>query len=272
MVRTRTLSLLCVLVVACGTSDDGGGDPIAVEETGGAVAEVICERLASCCDLTQYAQAGFTDVASCEVALAGLFTSSQGEYEDAISRGTMTYDGAAAATCLRSLDRSDCTSGVFDGAEECEQVWRGLVNDGAECRFNEECRSRLCSFADEQATTGLCAVPAEGGPCALNCFTDDGDGERFCYNTCGEGLVCSTTFEEGNEPVSQCVRNTIVGEGEPCAVSDTQCADGYWCDYEANACAAVLADGATCEDDWECASDTCNGGVCAAASICNSLF
>lgn len=273
MLRTRLFPVLCLLLTACGTSDDaGGGGPIPVEETGAAVAEVMCDRLANCCDLTDFAQAGITDRASCETALTGLFSSSQDEFQDAVARGTMAYDGAAAAACLRSLQRGDCTTGVFDGAEECDQVWQGRVANGAECRFDEECRSGICSFPDEQATTGLCAVPTVGGPCARTCFTDDDDGERFCFNTCGEGLVCSTTFEGDGTPVSLCVQNTVVGEGEECSVGDVECADGFWCDYEANACKPVLPDGSTCESSWECASDTCNGGVCEAASVCNSFF
>jgi hypothetical protein len=230
------------VLAACG-SDSGGGGPIPIGSLQASYNAYYC-NLAVRCGL-------IADLASCS-GLRPVVTVNPNLIA-AAEAGAVTYDGAAAATCLAGLtstcDRS-LLAGNRNAPEACDHIFTGTVGDQGACMLNEECISNVC-------------IPSTG--CTMACCPGT------CYGATAParpalGQSCSTNT---NCIDSYCETTTytcaaLLANGATCT-GDEQCAIGLACTSTTRTCGPLAAVGATCSTDDNCRSV---GNYCGPAGKC----
>jgi hypothetical protein len=114
------------------------------------IAAVHCQQAFSCRDSFPPEQGVFEDtwgtsVVQCEADLIAAWDPKQVETE--IAKGRITYDGAAAVTCLAGVTFAACPDYWQRGiewAESCYHVVVGMVPVGGECQNLYSCASFNC--------------------------------------------------------------------------------------------------------------------------------
>ena len=182
-----------------------------------------------------------------------------------------------------------------------------LSEEGVACEGDDDCRGGLTCAGEEdspQVCTPVEPMLAAGAACNgeegpldgncdmwkdLICLAEEGESEGTCTEAsfdaqegefcflfggvfCVDGLVCPVTFmpDEDNPPTC---RNPVEAgetclEGEGFAFMMTPCVSGFYCHEESGTCAAQKPNGASCEEDGECAEGSCgDAGVCGARSL-----
>jgi hypothetical protein len=261
--RAAAAGLLLVIAVACG--DDGGDDEvdapqsapipptvempaacsgpeIALEDHATCLAYATCARLLRC----EYRYDSLRD------CLDHTPVNPRSNFEAAVARGTMTYDGEVAAACVRQQAEGECTTSAFPTT--CSRAFVGMLADGDPCYLARECGAQgECVGCEEgECCQGTCSIPGEvGEPC------DE-------FGGCAPGLDCnddSETCEPGRAP----------------CVTDADCADNQACDG-AGSCLDVVAEGEECfiypaarevgpTPDWRDSSN-CAPGLSCVDSVC----
>jgi hypothetical protein len=289
--KTPVLVTALLLLTGCG-GDGVSSAPVPLEAFCQRYAEITCKAADKCGCLTDLTRA---------YCPSFQLSSCQDDVDDKVSSGKYDYDAAKAGSCLAATAAviSDCSVEGDSLPDSCDQIAVGKVPAGQACSSGSECAPGLDCIDDRCAVlpgTGeaclaehYCAkghycgsdnichpYVTSGGPCAdsasvcaekLYCdsrsstcqpYLGAGDGCAHDGAVCGDDLYCS--------PSSHTCR-AYPGKGGDCADSDGVCADGYYCDSTEH-CAARQPEGASCSEDWECASDDCTQGQCAAGGSC----
>jgi hypothetical protein len=166
-----------------------------------------------------------------------------------------------ARVCALPCDpRADTCAGhcapLGDACGACAEGPR-LGGIGSACTADEECIFGVCVGFDER----YCSKPCDGvgeGDCDPGYVCEAGACRRD-----GEGTL-GTACEEA----SDCVSGLCASDGYCTALCDeTPCPPGFDCEAAGSQSVCVPAPGETpfgrgCEDDDDCASDTCFGGAC----------
>lgn len=114
------------------------------------IAAVHCEQAFGCMasyppDRGAFSATWGDSVPSCEANLIAAWNPKQVETE--IAKGRITYDGAAAASCLQGVTFAACPdywNRGIEWAESCYQVIIGTVQVGGACENNYSCTTYLC--------------------------------------------------------------------------------------------------------------------------------
>lgn len=184
-----------------------------------------CDALEECAGET-VARVFIGAAGGCDTAFAaGYRNGAEPVIEQAIARGTITYDATRARACLDALGADPCTlTNNGRAAVVCQGVYSGTLPAGGACSLNEECGvEQFCSTTT--ACPGTCqARRTSGQPCGE---------ERHC----AAGLTCTDEV---------CVAPPMVGAG---CTELGGCALGMLC--SAGQCrpvdeVLVGAEGATC--------------------------
>lgn len=168
---------------------------------------------------------------------------------DAVQKGTVLYDGAAAAECVRT---QQCVTNLDPS---CRKVFQGTIAEGGACEHDAECVSGTHCRASDTECPGTC-VPRT--PIGEACTADDkcvdpegGDGS--CWND-----VC----------VNFVVSSDLASNGAACGATfatptttQTSCAIGLYCRKPVGSnlgvCAKNAGEGASCAD-----GERCDVGIC----------
>lgn len=266
----------------CGGSSEGGGGGgssgnVPLDNVPNLLAQAECSALERCLGALAELAVGSDCVTT---AQAGLEDKDWPAIKDAISAGTVKYDGTKATACFDAIKTASCDVLNNGGLPDiCQQAVRGTVADGSSCTLNAECSS-VDSFCKIGSTCpGTCAPKlGAGSPCkakedcqkGLTCFQAAGAAMPTCtmipgvgdacggnrYPDCSGGLFCAgdnkqtstagsckTIDEAFKAPVgSACDLNT----GQLCAIGGS--------------CAITGVSGTTLQS--ECKAVTTAGGAC----------
>lgn len=305
------LSLLIVVVLMLFAGKGGaasgkvqallGKKSVPLEQFPVEIARIYCQTLKECNPGAELqARTGYGDFeAKCKVEWENRFREDvMAGMNDAMTRGTFSYDAFAASDCLQKVVGLGCKAFDADVYEVCADAFRGDTRDGT-CKSGYECKSGQRCETENQCP-GVC-VPKSGAsqPCR-----NSGD--------CASGLFCSersgtcTPLVEVNgacDPSAgefQCVEGSVckdrkcvayaniyvAAQGDACDVL-SRCRPGLVCAMggESNKCEPLSAAGAACKiaypsqcaEGYFCSASPALGkreGVCEAArqegSACGS--
>jgi hypothetical protein len=156
--------------------------------------------------------------------------------ESGLSKGRLSYDPSAAATCYpgykQAVDMGTCGPLVPTANPEvltgCTNIFKGLVAEGGACIADHECVSGLTCVGWNQTSDGICKKPpAIGDPC-------------------GEGANDAGTIDVN--------LHFAIGVHPPCA-------PGGYCSF--HKCVAQAQPGGTCGSDDQCpGTQKCRLGMC----------
>ena len=173
----------------------------------------------------------------------------------------MTYDGAAAATCLggffSTCDRSFLAT-ARARAEACDHMFTATGGDMALCGIDQECISGFCSLTANCMGTCSGSMPPPPRPklgesCTMNSDCID----SYCD---GSTQVCTTYLRSGEPTTSDadCQPGLAMRNGLCAALAATgeSCSSASDCesvgDYCSGTCTKVGLTGAMCVGDNEC--------------------
>jgi hypothetical protein len=196
-------------------------------------------------------------------------------WQEALDRGTATWNADRAAACLAWLGELPCDALDFDPEPspfealhpECRRLIDGMVSPSSACHIDEECLGGWCNTRTScpgtcTATLPLgagCSEPAECGPSAACSATT-----RTC--------VAAVPEFEGNE-------------GDSCGGTGRWCAVGLRCDPYAGTCQPYLDEGDSCvvlnscAPGLDCVADRCarvtltseEDAICGGTTACDPL-
>jgi hypothetical protein len=210
--------------------------------------------------------------------------------------GTVTYDDAAARTCVNAIKAQSCDAlpSVEKATNDaCRAIFTGMVPEGGACVVNEECAGESFCDTTEPMGGGACALgkcaPVKdlvsvGGDCSMGscvagAYCDPGDGAGGSAPTC-------TERNDNGEPCNQpdaCLEGQrcnlggddkcfkLSAEGQPCnpnlAVGSCVRVDNF-CDPTSKTCVKLPGVGQPCAqvgDEMRClAFAHCDGTTCQA--------
>lgn len=216
------------LLQACG--DDTGTNPdegLAFEQFAETYRQAQCERAVKC--------GVMPDVETCFGALAQDFAIS--EAIAATAYGDLTYDPAAAATCIETLTSASCEGFQLltpDVLEACDQVFGNRRGEGEPCVAAIQCQG-IGSICEGACGAGCCEGVCRG-------VSDAGQMGDICSDLapCAEGLRC--LFADVSQ-MFECI--PLAGANEPCVAYG--CIQGYSCDTAGSGrCFAQASTGSAC--------------------------
>jgi hypothetical protein len=243
------------LAAACGGDEsDGQSTGIAVDKFAEAYQQAACEHAVAC----NY----MPDVDTCLASMAPSQRVVQGVA--AVTSGALTYDEAAAKTCVDAVTSASCTQGsLFPKSlrQTCDAVFGGRKADGESCYHSIECDgvNAVCEGeCFDSCCTGTCkadssAVANLGEACdALPCNGD----EAYC----------------GSDPMTGMpVCLALVGAGGQCPDQGT-CVVGYECDPSSATCFKQAPEGGMCNPSLQARVCSNIGEYCdATATACTKL-
>ncbi len=134
-----------------GSGGAGGTTTMTLSKYFDEIAEIHCNQAFSC-RASFPTDRGYpfeddwgTSVRECEALLVAAWNPAQVETE--IAKGRITYDGAAAVSCLSGVAFAACPvywQNGIDWAESCYHVVVGLVQTGGTCENDYSCTSFVC--------------------------------------------------------------------------------------------------------------------------------
>lgn len=249
--------IFSLLLLGCGTSDDGkgkAGEPcnddgtcdtgllcmssgvckaqVTLTEFAAEAASLNCHWLFACCsegELTQISDAmGLTDQLKDEASCSSFFKSAlESGYstpaQNAIDAGRGEYFPDKAAACLAVGTQTECSGNGSDALKSllktCDDSYNGLQANGDDCSSQVECSAGLL------CVNGKCLQPkAQGDNCT------DGD-----PHLCGEGLYCNDPDGTGGSCEARKPKDA------DCSNIKLECASGLKCDTETSKCVAIEA-------------------------------
>ncbi len=278
---TLIAPLLLAAAIACEKDPTEPTPPttpnsVAIEQLEAERARSICALLFRC-DASLYGDAParllFRDAAECTTYLRDSRTFDQQDLEHAVAAGLVRYDGAAAARCLRDLDRCEALS--FSEANEtadCKAVFAGTVAAGGACQRSEEC-----------AGDAYCASGSGSGQCPGTCVArlSPGSACQFSLQCATMGTTGRAACIEDEMSVGACLvlrpASTAAAEGAACGIDrstsvETACAAGLYCHRETGRCARPVAAGASCDDGDRCVAPSyCTSAVPGGPRTCHTI-
>jgi hypothetical protein len=137
-----------------------------------------------------------------------------------LERGSLVYDPAVGATCIRGMIAQECTG---PREHDCIDAFTTTLSEGDPCFSSIEC-----------GWGGTCIGCDEGECCEGTCAMAGGPGEA-CDETarCALGLRCEPESRRCVVPVPECA-------------SDDDCRDQHRC--QAERCIEAVAEGGACYD------------------------
>ncbi|MBU6162021.1 MAG: hypothetical protein KGO50_12970 [Myxococcales bacterium] len=260
--------LLSLLACAgCGSDNDPAGT-LTPDEFPAAVTSAICGRVNDCCDWEELGEPTIASYEDCEAALFAVFNDEvrMMAIEASVQAGRVTWDGALADRCTSDLRALSCDATPGNTLSGCENVLVPNTDDGEPCVNDFDCRSGLCALASADAENPVCANTRPGDPCLLSC-SNVGE-ERSCYETCSYDQECLPT-SDGDSTRLICVERESIAQAQPCG--EAECTEDSFCNDEL-VCEPRRENGRPCVGDFDCASSTCEEGICVAATACNNVF
>lgn len=218
---------------ACSDDKEKTASELAVE----ANAQVLCERLFSCCTPPELDALPFVDdqepptQEGCVAYHTKTALGFLGLTEGAAAAGRLALHVDRSNACVETIRSESCAAfharlprlHLADAYALCNStVVDPLVDDEGPCTLYLDCKG------------GFCQTP-EGGAA---------DGKPDAKGTC--------------KPLPK--------EGLRCVVDG--CAPGLRCDPDANLCVTFIEAGGACVDDNACASGACRGGKCVSPGRC----
>ena len=251
------------------TGGNTGGADLTAART--QIVATICEKIESC-----YGDLAATfGITNCTENLGLVFEhQTEPQWQAAIDKGTMVYDGGKLAACISAIDAAGCSVSA-ELPTACTEAFVGQVAEGAACEDNMECVAGSFCPTGTACPSTCTAFPASGAACpdsvcdtglvcaAGTCASPVAKGAA-CQGdgggNCEAGLLClkaqPTDADGACKSVDELLTKTA---GQKCDAFAVQlCVDGL-------ACALV---GATAELqlEWECKAKV------AAAGVCNNSF
>jgi hypothetical protein len=268
-------SIVMVLcAVGCGGGPGGGGE-VQLDELAPTLAEAACENFTNC-DVPLLPAEWRGDV--CQDYFEAFYRNGFiPPIQDAVDRGTVRYDAAAAAECIDLYEEIGCdfyAMGISpDYAETCSRMFVGQVGDGDECRMDQECA--FGSHCGGESCPGVCepriaagAACATGDVCEIGylcrdatcqeLFAPSGDG------TCEQGVFGDCPFDE------VCIGATAETRGTCTPISELRTqAEGETC-HPSSIMGMLCVDGLSCAQigagTYECRGGVSAGGTCFSAT------
>ena len=234
-----------IAMQGCGDDTEPTDQGLAFEQFAETYRQAQCERAVLC---------GFMpDVETCFGALAQ--DQLIAEAIAAVAFGDLTYDPAAAETCIQTLTTASCEGfSLFTRSilEVCDQVFGNRRNNGDPCVTAAQCAGigAICEGScGDGGCPGTCrgvsAAGQEGDPCSE-------------LEPCGNGFRCVYSDENMQD---ECI--PLSGPNEPCVPFG--CIEGYACDTSSNPprCFQQAASGSSCNPalEYACAdlNEYCSG-------------
>jgi len=267
-------------MVGCG----GETDSVAIQDFPVAGEEAFCKRKVRCGE--------YADQASCKTAA---FVRLQLVAD--VDSGKVTYDGKAAAACLRILSGASCTE--VPDMQPCLDTFQGTIANGGACLEDQECVSGNCNTGPCTAACcpGTCQArialgqrcDAEGAFCEEGAFckTDPQTGASTCVAPIALGQPCVRGVDQCEAPGS-CLPGAVLSKftcirlpraGQPCPAGVCAAAADY-CDRTTETCLPRIAVGESCAKGscvryascnpttLKCVERAAGGGSCGAAILC----
>ncbi len=205
------------------SSDDGGAAPLSLEDLAKKSGEVSCAKIFGCCTAEERQDLPYESEEACRTAASALVTLLIGGIAESEKAGRLSYDAQAAGSCIEQMQAASCAEyDALDGGA-CDLVISPLVPVGDACAEHSECIEGYCVGADSEAqppVLGVCeALVDDGAPCEgdNDCRSD------YCAFTV-DGATCSPKQPSG-EPCdydSACASGYCDDNGT-CAVRATEC-------------------------------------------------
>jgi len=269
------LALACAastLVSACSgddTTPPAGGGPIPIESIRKEYETALCASLVRC---------GYMpDNATC----VDLNAASQDQLQllADVVYGTVTYDAAAARTCVNAISGLTCeglSKGLQSVQSSCDSVFKGSVPEGGGCVVDDECLGdsrcdkEMC-MGGGACCIGKCVPGTElvplGGDCSMaacisDAYCDQGDGQGGAMPTCSarkdNGQTCNAVdaclagqrCDTGGD--GTCYK--LSAEGQQCnpTISNGSCLSiDNWCDATAKKCVKLPGANEPCAQDGD---------------------
>ncbi len=239
---------------ACGGSNTSDSNPIPIDQVPAELANSFCAAEQACNPF-------FYSVAFANTDCVAQFTkqfqeASYNDIQNAVSAGTVKYDGNLARTCADAISAGSCAVLDNNTPDSCQQALGGTVATGAACDIDQEC-------------TGLSRCDTTGGTCPGKCAPRASAGVACGKDgDCALGFVCSPITSLCVAPAAvgaQC-KGTVAGNcsaGLLCIGND----DGKKVPGTCMTAATALtqADGATC--DLQAGPWCANGFACVVQSL-----
>ncbi len=227
-VRTSVALTLAVLplVTACGDAEEGPPG-ISLEQFTQEFQGATCEHLVAC--------NWMPDLKTCAASIG--VEQGIAQAVTAANSGVLTYDPAAARTCVDALRAASCNGDLLiprSVRESCDPVFGGRKGEGESCYHPAECQGLNASC--EGACTDSCCI----GTCRLEAGFA-AIGESCTMLPCKSDAYCSPGA------MNSCVAK--VGPGESCADAPDACPFGYACDPGTLTCFKQAESGAACNPD-----------------------
>ena len=270
------------------TTADAAVDTIAQQDLPSAFATAICDHGCSPLSLpgtstgfqgillpTLESHAGAGCHAWVEALLAPLVLNSS---TAAVAAGRETYDGHAAAECIRiwSSSCADPFASVSATPRVCDEVFVPVVASGGACTSNSDCVSGTCNLVNDLCGShGTCAQAGHtvslGEVCENHDICDSGAstvGRCTDYFTPGaDGGVAPDGGTQTRSCMGFDVATFDAGINAPCGFSTSNdvvsiryCDHGLYCDGATSTCLTRLSLGASCDVN---AQDCALGTICA---------
>lgn len=293
----RTQSILVVVLGSWGvtlasgcsgsTSGERDSNPVPQDQFVTAFVSAVCDNIGPCC-----AEAGYAyDATKCKATASAQYDSLFGQTENVV------YDPAKAGSCIEAVKQAAASCGELDldGSKACQNIYKGLLPEGAECNSSAQCATPVGGDAtcdQEGGGAGHCVVDkrgVEGDACYATC-TEEGSGTG-CGSSGGDPTTASCYTNDGVfcNAAYVCAKLAMIGEacegdgcvtgaycnagtcaalpvtGEPCG-SGYHCAQGTHCGGDST-CTADKAAGEACGDFDQCADGYCSEGACKKSSL-----
>ncbi len=242
------LSTLLASPLACSSDSDAAPAGYTVDTVCAATTPKLCAGRKGCCDKAKFAY----DAAGCEANEKTVCEQNVAE----VKAGTMTFDGSKVDACLAKyqqlLDKcfisfEEITTFIAD-FKVC-QVFVGKVAAGGACTRTAQCAP--AAGANEQ-------VACTNGKCVLTKLLPEGAACTFAMGVsefCQTGTFCDADFTK-TPPAGTCKKSLAIGE--TCTGKAFGCGLGNYCDSATQKCVAGKAVGASCGNDLECKSLSCD--------------
>jgi len=269
---TVTLVTVAAALSCGGSSDDGGTSSIPIADLPKDLADAECKIFEQCEGALIKI---FLNGEDCRTLFERRVQNSDfSQLEAGVKAGNVSYDGKAAAECLKEIDSRSCDALSNRTFDSCDRATEGTVAAGGDCTHDFECTgTAFCKYSG--SCPGKCTDKQVAG---ASCTADD---------QCQDGLVCS-------EKTRACIKPAA--NGEACGLTAPPCTPSLMCagetDNTGGTCrpwqevfvgktgaACALTSGLLCTTDLACVIDnlqqltgTCqaiasSGGACKRAAI-----
>lgn len=235
--RPLVLGSLALLVTisnaACSSDKEKSASELAVE----ANAQVLCERLFSCCTPVELDALPFVDETDppTEEGCVAYHTKTGLSYlavtEGAANAGRAGLHVDASEACVETIRAETCSEfhsrlprlHLGDAYSLCNTaIVEPGVDDGGACTLYIDCKGGFCATASGDAA----------------------DGSENAEGTC----------------------KALPTAGQRCLAG--ACAEGFHCDADTAVCQPYIELGKACLDDNACATGACRGGKCVSPGLC----